>query len=230
MDTTKETASMTKEAQYEKAVSTYTYTVKEEEFALLRDIFKELGDYKNAAAYLKKCENYLAHSLGATVAFGNYNGKEILWKVLRKDGYRCLLLAKEPVDFRQYHSERVNITWSTCALRKWLNKQFVEEAFSFQERMSIMLMLHRNDTDPRWDRENGPDTKDKVFIFNKQELDEYLPRIEDRAIHTWWWLRGHGCSNLNQQAVYNDGTVYENGVSSNSSEPGVLPAMWIRLK
>lgn len=230
MNETKETASMSIEERYEKAVSTYTYTVKEEEFLLLRDAFKELGDYKNAPKYLRKCENYLAHSVGSKVIFGKYHGKDIEWKVLRKDGYRCLLLAERAVDHRQYHQERINITWSSCALRKWLNKQFLEEAFSIQERMSIMLMMHRNDTDPRWDLENGPDTKDKVFIFNKQELDEYLPQAEERAIGEWWWLRGHGCSNLNQQAVYADGTVYENGVSTNSSEPGVRPAMWIRLK
>lgn len=230
MDKTRETASMTREEQYEKAVSTYTYTVKEEEFLLLRDMFQELGDYKSAPKYLQKCENYLAHSLGAKVTFGTYNGKDIVWKVLCKDGYRCLLLTEEPVDYRQYHKERINITWSTCDLRRWLNKQFLDEAFTLQERMSIMLMLHRNDTDPRWDQENGPDTKDKVFIFNKQELDEYLPHMGGRAIGQWWWLRGHGCSNLNQQAVYKDGTVYENGVSTNSSDPGVRPAMWIRLK
>lgn len=230
MSNTNEALTATIEEQYQKAVSAYAYTVNEKEFYQLRDTFRELGDYKNAPKYLEKCENYLAHGVGSTVAFGTYQGKDIVWKVLCRDGYRCLLLAEEPVVCKPYHRERINITWSTCDLRKWLNRQFLDEAFTFQERMSILLMMHRNDTDHRWDKENGPDTKDKVFIFNKQDLDTYLPHKEDRAIGQWWWLRGHGCSNLNQQAVYNDGTVYENGVSSNSAEPGVRPAMWIRLK
>ena len=166
---------------------------------------------------------------GNKVSFGTYNEKELIWKVLRKDGNRRLLLAEKPVEFMSFYPERISINWSTCTLRRWLNKQFLEESFTLQERMTILLSSHRNNTDPRWDDENGPDTRDKAFVFNLRELDEYLPDQEDRAVGEWWWLRGHGCSNLNQQAVYYDGTVYPEGVSCNSKEVGVRPAIWIRL-
>lgn len=163
------------------------------------------------------------------ITFGNYHGKPLEWKVILTHGNRCLILAEKPVDYMYFHPERDEIAWNNCFLRKWLNRQFLEEAFTLQERMMILISKHACNTDPRWDHENGPDTKDKAFVFSLKELEEYLPKKEDRAIGEWWWLRGHGCSNLNQQAVYEDGTVYVNGVSSNSAEVGVRPAMWIRL-
>jgi hypothetical protein len=224
------TVSEAKEDLYQKAVSTYMHSVADNDFVRMQEIFQELGDYKDSEKYLKKCEEFLAHSVGRKITFGAYHKKELVWTVLRTDGPRCLLLADDIVDCIQFSPERDDSTWSTSILRHWLNKQFLEESFTIQERMYILLTSNQNNTDPRWDDENGPDTRDKAFVFNLMELNEYLPNIEDRAIGTWWWLRGHGCSNLNQQAVYADGTVYEGGVSGNSTDVGVRPAMWVRRK
>lgn len=230
MSNTKEAKQLTTEETYQKAVQAFSYFLSNEELLQFRDTFKELGDYKSSAMYLQRCEKCLAYTVGNTVTFGRYHGKDIVWRVLQKEGPRCLLFAAEVVDHRCFHHERDDSTWSNCDLRRWLNKEFLEEAFTLKERMNIMLSTHRNNIDPRWHDENGPDTRDKAFVFNRIELDEYVPNTEDRSIGEWWWLRGHGCSNLNQQAVYEDGTVYENGVSTHASEVGVRPAMWVHIK
>lgn len=230
MDERKENTQQSVEKVYAEAVNMYVHSVADRDFDQMREMFEKLGDYKDSAKYLQKCETFLAHAEGSLVTFGKYHEKELVWKVLCTDGPRCLLLAEKPVEYMYFHEERDNTPWSACALRRWLNRQFLEESFSIQERMNILLIAHQNSVDPRWGDANGPDTRDKAFVFNLKELDEYLPKQEDRAIGEWWWLRGHGCSNLNQQVVYKDGTIYENGVSSNSPDMGVRPAMWVRRK
>ncbi|MDD3219137.1 MAG: DUF6273 domain-containing protein [Lachnospiraceae bacterium] len=229
MGTIGEEAAVSLEKLYSDAVNAYIRFVQESQIGPVKDMFEKLGDYKDSAKYLEKCENFLKYNQGNTVTFGKYQDKELVWKVILTDGNRRMLLAEKPVEHMYFYPEREEITWSNCTLRRWLNKQFLEESFTLQERMMIILTPHQNNADPRWYGENGPDTRDKAFVFNLKELDEYLPNKEDRAIGEWWWLRGHGSSNLNQHAVYDDGTVYTNGVSSNSEEVGVRPAMWIRL-
>ena len=219
-----------KEKEYKAAVDAYNHLEERDKIARVRDIFRELGDYKQSGSYMQKCERFLEFQVGGTVTFGRYHGQDITWKVLAKEGRRFLLLSEGVIDHIPFHFERSEATWSNCSLRTWLNRQFMEEAFTLQERMSILLIHHQNNIDPRWDNNNGADTKDKAFVFNLKELNEYLPKQEDRAIGDWWWLRGHGCSNTNQQAVYNDGTVYADGVGSHHDDVGVRAAMWVNVR
>ena len=218
------------EERYRKAVDAYNHLEKRETIAAVRDTFRELGDYKQAKTYMQRCERFLEFQVGETVVFGNYKGNPLRWKVLAKEGRKFLLLSEDVIDHIPFHFERSEATWSNCSLRSWLNRQFMEEAFTLQERMSILLIHHQNNIDPRWDNNNGADTKDKAFVFNLKELNEYLPDIKDRAIGDWWWLRGHGCSNTNQQAVYADGTVYADGVGSHHDDVGVRAAMWVNVR
>ena len=218
------------EDKYVKVVGEYNHLQEREKIAALRDEFLELGDYKQSKAYVQKCNRFLEFEVGKTVLFGNYKGKALSWKVLVKDGRRFLLLAEDVIDHLPFHFERSEAVWSNCSLRTWLNRNFMEEAFTMQERMSIVLVTHQNNVDMRWDKLNGTDTKDKAFVFNLKELNEYLPDQKDRAVSDWWWLRGHGCSSTNQQAVYADGTVYANGVGSHHDDVGVRPAMWVNIR
>lgn len=230
MGETNEEKLLSLEELYAKATAMYMHSVADRDFLQMQEMFQSLGTYRDSEKYLKKCEYFLSCTAGNKITFGKYHGTELVWTILCTDGPRCLLLADAPVEYMYFHQERDNTPWSSCALRRWLNKQFLEEAFSLQERMNILLIPHQNNTDPRWGDENGPDTRGKAFVFNLKELDEYLPEQKDRAIGEWWWLRGHGCSNLNQQVVYKDGTIYANGVSSNAPDMGVRPAMWVRRK
>lgn len=125
---------------------------------------------------------------------------------------------------------RDSANWSECSLRRWLNKDFMEKCFTLPERMDILLTPVRNDTEERWRVENGPNTRDKAFVFNWPELEGYFPTKEGRACGQWYWLRGFGWSMLSPMAIYTDGTLYEYGVNKNSEEVGVRPAMWVRKK
>ena len=192
-------------------------------------LFEELGDYEESAKKLTECDRYLEFAEGSHVTLGSLDGKPISWLVLDEKGRNRLLFADECVVHMPFNKERDYTPWSHSTLRQWLNRDFLEQAFSLKERMSLLLTECDNHSDPRWSIENGADTRDKCFIFNAQELDRYLPEPADRANGDWWWLRGHGFGKLCMQAIYNDGTLYHIGVNKNAPEMGVRPVVWYRL-
>ncbi len=217
------------EQRYQDAVTEYRDSLKDERVDAVRKIFEELGDYKDSAKYAEKCRNYLKWQKGNHIEFGSYNGEPVRWTVLEALGRERLLFADHVIDYIPYNKERDHTNWSDSDLRHWLNKDFLEKTFSLKERMQILLVEHQNNTDPRWSVENGPATRDKAFVFNLAELDEYVPDTSMRAVGDWWWLRGYGSNILSPMAVYNDGTIYTYGVNKNADDVGVRPAIWVRL-
>ena len=218
------------DARYAEAEEICHHSANVDKIAEARDIFLALGDHRESKAYLEKCEAYLAWGEGAVVEYGHANGEPIRWRVLEVDGRNRLLMAEKPVAYLPYNEERDHANWSQCSLRRWLNKEFMEQCFTLPERMDILLTPVRNDTEERWKVENGPATRDKAFVFNQPEMEHYFPTQESRAIGEWYWLRGHGWSMLSPMAVYVDGSFYEYGVNKNNGEIGVRPAIWVRKK
>ena len=88
-------------------------------------------------------------SAGSIVSFGRYeqdnnrvNGPEpIEWLVLEVQGNRALLLSRYILDAKPFHTDYVDIFWEQCALRTWLNTDFISTAFSEREQSAI-LMTH----------------------------------------------------------------------------------------
>lgn len=219
-----------RERRYAEAEEICRGSFVKEKIAAARDTFLALGDYRDSRAHAEKCAAFLAWETGSEVAYGHLDGAPILWRVLEEDGRNRLIMAEKPVAYLPYNRERDHANWSECSLRRWLNKEFMEQCFTLPERMDILLTPVRNDTEERWKVENGPNTRDKAFVFNWQELEHYFPTQEARACGQWYWLRGHGWSMLSPMAIYTDGTLYEYGVNKNSEEIGVRPAMWVRRK
>ena len=201
-----------------------------EKIAAARDMFLALGDYRDSRTLAGKCADFLAWEKGNTVEYGRLNGAPIRWRILEEDGRSRLLFAEAPVAFLPYNRERDHANWSECSLRRWLNKEFMEQCFTLPERMEILLTPVSNDSEERWKVENGPNTRDKAFVFNWPELEHYFPTQAERACGQWYWLRGLGWSMLSPMAIFTDGTLYEYGVNKNSDEIGVRPAMWVRKK
>ena len=219
----------TQEEMYREAEEICKKTLSESKIARAQELLTALGDYKDSRKYLAQCEKFMAFRVGNHVNFGSWNGKDISWTVLDLDGYNRLLLADRVIEYLPFNKERENTDWSKCSLRRWLNSEFLNKAFALKERMNIMLTPVKSYSDLRWADGNGPDTRDKIFVFGTNELEQYLPTPESRAIGEWWWLRGHGDSLLSEKAVYDDGTIYDMGVGVNFDTVGVRPAMWLRV-
>ena len=125
-------------------------------------------------------------SPGSIVVFGRYeqdgheeNGPEpIEWIVLDVQDGKALLLSRYGLDHLPYHTKDEKVTWERCSLRKWLNSDFLQAAFSPEELESIPETKVDNSKSQcfsRWRKaRGGNDTADRVFLLSYAEANRYL--------------------------------------------------------
>lgn len=136
---------------------------------------------------------------GDSFKFGNYYQDDfssktpIEWLVLEKSDSKVLLISRYSLDVKQYHHEYVRISWKDCDLRKWLNGEFLQSAFSEEDRKAIEL------TKLETDKKN---TKDRIFCLSIDEVENLFDGSEDgrcvpvsnireklKSSICKWWLR-----------------------------------------
>ncbi|MBQ6877903.1 MAG: serine/threonine protein kinase [Oscillospiraceae bacterium] len=192
--------------------------------------------------------------IGDIITFGSYeqdnnlkNGAEpIEWQVLDIQDGKALVISKYGLDCKPYNDSKTNVTWKTCSLRKWLNEDFVDNAFGNAEKNTILTAKVSNTDNPKYGTKGGKDTEDKVFILSIDETKEYFSSNEERKCepsaytkeqgvrdgssgNCWWWLRSPGYYKHSAAIVNYDGDVREIGGNVHDGIFAVRPAMWIDL-
>lgn len=197
--------------------------------------------------------SYSSVKVGDYVKFGRYpqnNGdvkEPIEWLVLEVNSNEALLISRYGLDCKVYHGECINITWEICDLRKWLNNDFLKEAFSEEERERIKLSEVVND-DNRAYSSGGNNTQDRVFCLSLAEAEQYFKNDSERqcwpTAHTrnqgagvyngngccigcCWWLRSPGYDQSFASGVYADGALYPRGDCVDDGFNAVRPALRI---
>jgi len=135
---------------------------------------------------------HLGAKPGEIIIFGIYpqtpDGTDrtpIKWRVLQNTGRGVFVLSEYLLDCKRYHSELKDITWRDCDLRKWLNDEFYNAAFSVAEK-KLVKATHCTDNG-----EGSPDTEDKVFLLCVNEIQTFTDtgdgsdtRIRRRTVGT----------------------------------------------
>lgn len=218
--------------------------------------FKELDGYKDSKDQIGQCRDKLLKTakVGDYVYFGSYeqdndttNGKEyIKWLVLEKKDNKLLVISKYALDCQPYNEVYKSVTWETCTLRKWLNDEFINEAFSKEEQAyipTITVPAHKN---PEYDTDPGKATKDKVFLLSAVEAEKYFTSDKERKCkatyyaeakgasvmsnrYSGWLLRSPGDYSRGCCRVNYGGCVYYRLYYVSLSSFGVRPALWINL-
>ena len=121
-------------------------------------------------------------SVGQSVSLGHYeqdsnimNGKEpIEWIILKQhsDG-GLVLMSKNALSFKAYHGESKGVAWENCTLRKWLNEDFYNAAFSTEEKKKIQTVHLLNENNPSYSTKGGNSTYDKVWLLSINEVCDY---------------------------------------------------------
>lgn len=172
--------------------------------------------------------------VGNRVQLGNYE-----WYVLDKKDDKLLVLSRYLICYQKYNevpdgTEREEVTWSECSLRKWLNTEFLMQTFSAEELERITdTRVH---TEDNWGIPSGDDTVDKVFLLSIEEAEKYATSYKvghgefadgNRAR---WWLRSPGYTGHHAASVEYNGSVSMSGDDVSSDWVAVRPALLIDLK
>ncbi len=121
--------------------------------------------------------------IGDQIEFGTYeqdnntdNGTEpIKWVVAGYLGSDyTVLLSWYGLDAQPYNTKNKEITWENCTLRKWLNKEFYNAAFSEEEKIYVLETQLENPDSEYYKYGAGNTTSDKVWIFNEYDANNYI--------------------------------------------------------
>ena len=189
--------------------------------------------------------------VGEYVMFGSYpqnygSAKEpIEWQVLEVNGDEALLLSRYGLDCKQYHHEEYSsITWEDCDLRKWLNDDFLNAAFSEEEQRRIKLSEVTNDNNRQYRTPGGNNTRDRGFCLSLTEAELYFKNDSERQCRSTalakargtntdndgncrWWLRSPGRGQYNASYVHVDGVLEPPGCYVFGDGNAVRPALWL---
>ncbi len=193
--------------------------------------------------------------VGDTVLFGSYEQKEgsgkdsIEWIVLEKDRNNIKLLSKYGLDCKVYNAKYENITWEDSDLRKWLNSEFVDKAFTKEEKSMIPFTSVKVDKADNIYANHGNNTSDKVFLMSATEAKLYFESNEARQCKatdyavkqgayvndengfSWYWLRTPGWAPMAycQTNVNHKGEVSLVGDSVEHTDNAVRPVIWVGI-
>ena len=217
--------------------------------------------YKDSAEKFQSVKQALIKNakVGDIVYFGTYeqdndtsNGKEnIEWLVLAKKDNKILVISDKALDCQPYNTSDDYVTWEKCTLREWLNNDFINAAFSDDEKAMIPTVTVSADSNLKYNTNPGNTTKDKVFLLSIVEAEKYFTSDEarmcipteyvisnvstsdeytkDGKASCWWRLRSPGAIQYYAAKVDFDGDVDEFGIDVDYDIGGVRPALWITI-
>ncbi|WP_051621971.1 DUF6273 domain-containing protein [Ruminobacter sp. RM87] len=204
---------------------------------------------KTAVPELKKGDYF---KFGSYYQENSTKKTPIEWLVLKKSGTKVLLISRYALDCKKYHNKEVDITWENCDLRKWLNGEFLKNAFTATEQKKIAVTKLANDNNAKYGTFGGNSTEDRVFclsiaeagsLFKDDESRKCVPTpyalgkgccksdwyfINGRAC-CWWWLRSPGNFQYFAAFVRSVGALGLGGRSVGDDLSAVRPALWVNL-
>lgn len=186
--------------------------------------------------------NYTANDewKGSRVFFGSYeqdnnisNGKEpILWRVLEVKDDTIFLLSEYGLICKFYNDIYDSVTWETSTIRKWLNNDFLDQAFLKTEIDAIYDTPLKTNNIKKYGSSGGNKTIDKVFLLSNKDVNNTAYGFQKgsrykskaRALqvtdyaevegyrnknngNTCWWLRSPGITNYHAAYVLTSGKV-----------------------
>lgn len=202
---------------------------------------EERGGVRRENSLLEKRKQL---QVGEIFPFGSFpqadfrKSEAIRWAVLDiKDG-KALLLTERILANTSFHKAKVTTPWCDSRIREWLNHDFIDTAFSSEER-EIILSTEINEPDPAGARHK---TEDAVFLLSADEAKKYMPKPENRAAKgtkcaqtDYWGLRSIKKGAESFQYYTATGRLGSNSFDEMSyfknydCTLGVRPAVWIAI-
>ena len=193
-------------------------------------------------------------NVSKTIYFGAYeqdnisdNGQEkIEWIILEKQDGKALLISKYGLDNQQFNTILTDVTWEKSTLRQWLNSEFLNTAFTEEEKEMIPTVGVSADKNPEYSTNPSNATEDKVFLLSIEEANRFFGSNSARMCkptefaikkgawkgqegYGWAWLRSPGYRSRMVADVTEAGHVRTYGNLVDNATATVRPALWIAL-
>lgn len=146
---------------------------------------------------------------GDFILFGRYPQNEnpedrqsITWRVLEKKDNRLLVISECGLDCLPYQEEFEEVVWGNCTLRKWLNDDFLHQAFSVEELAMIPSVTVNADENPENSTDPGNPTEDKEFLLSIPEAERYFKDDRDRLCRPTEYATGKGCDTVGEKCSW----------------------------
>lgn len=176
----------------------------------------------------------------------------IKWRVLAVRKTRILLLADKVLDIGPFAKTQDEISWEYSDLRKWLNHDFLEEAFGIEERSDIIREVLENTVEDGSGLAKQTDTGDDIFLLSYSDcqkknygFDEDEDITDTRSAKgtayaiangayldhgfSSWWLRDISSDKTNAIRVHTDGELDTEGMDPTYVRHGVRPAVFVDI-
>ena len=126
------------------------------------------------------------------------------------------------------------------AKQRWLNNDFLNKAFTAEERKRIITTTVTADKNPEYPTDPGRNTSDRIFLLSIKEANEYFkfrdqrkaeitPYAKSQGASGWWWLRSPGLDASCAAYVHDIGGVSTRGITVHYVKVAVRPALWIQI-
>ena len=172
---------------------------------------------------------------------GYFKYEPIKWRVLQSENGEAFLLSDVILDNQNYNEDYS--TWEESSLRSWLNGEFMNRAFSDEEKENINITEIVNQDNSDYGTEGGNNISDKISLLSSAEADENRDgkkygflNDETRKCKTnsfsemevvLWWLSTGDISN--STALVYEGIIIGEVYSIDYDNYGVRPALHLNL-
>ena len=191
-----------------------------EKYSEAMKILEELGNYEDSKA--KAVSLYpnvmTASKEGNDIYFGNYEDEALSWHILYKGEKHALVISSKEITNLPFNTVDTNVTYENSSLRKWLSEEFLNTAFTQEEKEKICSTPDTTIAD------NG---KDPIFLLSCDEYEALSRNKTIKAPTKMCWLRSPGKKGNYSAVVTSKGEVLREGRRVDSEDIGVRAAMWL---
>ncbi len=140
------------------------------------------------------------------------------------------LLTKYMADNKHpYHDKSEKVTWESCALRKYLNGEFLEDGKFTPEELAMILTTNvENVANEEFGTDGGKNTQDKVFLMNEPEFAKYKKKTESKGKDNAAAYTGQRCHG--NDVCFCTGDIITYGFPVDENGACIRPTMWVNLK
>ena len=188
---------------------------------------------------------------------GIFSVEPIKWRILSvsEDGEDAFVIADRGLDWMRYDYQVIkDATWESSTIRKWLNDDFYNIAFSSAEKSAIKKTDVINDDNTVYEVEGGNNTEDYIYLPSMAEVcnpdygfDTDYKKLDktrrvvptdyavqnnawfDVNLNSHWWLRTPGMNYASAMYVMYEGDLEKTGCGKECII-SVRPVMHINLK